>query len=98
MPPRKGTPSRNRAALIAVNAMAVKVAKAQGHDWPVTLTLRGREKRKVRGRIEARSIDPSRGFQLNDGESNLLVRIAGESIPLERIVSIARQRVAPEAG
>lgn len=78
-------------------ALAWQVAKAQSQDLPIVLTLRERPPRKVRGVIEARRIDKHRRMTGRDGESNLLVVIAGEEIPLERIAEIHRQAVAPAA-
>lgn len=83
------------AARAAINDMAAKVAKAQAHGWLVALTLRERPPRKVRGVIEARHIDKHRRLTGRDGESNVLVVIAGEEIALERIAVIARTKVAP---
>lgn len=97
MPPRIPPVARNPKAATAINVLAAKIALAQGHGWAVTLTLHGRERRKVRGHIEARIIDRSRRMTGRDGESNLLVQIAGEQIPMERIAEIARTRQPVQA-
>lgn len=95
---RSRTPqhARDRHAHLAINAMAAKVARAQAMGWQVTATLRTRPVRKVQGVIELRRVDPHRRLSGADGESNLLVTIAGEEIPLEKIAEIARRREAPD--
>lgn len=90
--PRKPEPHRDRAARLAINALAVKVTRAQAHDIPVVLVLRTRPVRKLRGKIESRRVDPYRKLTGSDGESNLLVRVAGEEVALEHVSEIRRQR------
>lgn len=97
MPPTKAKGKRpehprDRKAHLAINDLASKVARAQAHDLTVVLVLRTRPQRKVRGKIERRSIDKRRQMTGRDGESNLLVQIAGESISLESIAEIRRPR------
>lgn len=87
---RKEKPLRNRAAHLAINALAAKVAKAQAHDMEIVLVLRTRPERRVRGKVEARRIDKTRVLSGDDGESNLLVKIDGEEIAMERIAEIRR--------
>lgn len=93
MPTRKrADPKRDRSARLAINALAARAAKAQAHDIPIVLVLRTRDKRHVKGVIEARRVDPTRVLRGDDGESNLLLRVAGEEYALERIAEIRRQR------
>lgn len=75
-----------------MNALATKVARAQAYDIPVVLVLRTRPVRKLRGKVESRRIDPRRKLTGADGESNLLVRVAGEEVALEHVSEIRRQR------
>lgn len=82
---------RDHAAHLAINALAAKIARAQAHDIEVILTLRTRPPRKLRGLIESRRIDRSRKYTgTADGSSNLIVRVGGEEIALERVGDIRR--------
>lgn len=93
MPTRRSEkPRRDRKAHFAINALAAKVAEAQAHDTPIVLVLRTRDKRRLKGTVESRRIDPRKVLRGHDGESNLLVKIAGEEIPLEHVAEIRRQR------
>jgi hypothetical protein len=93
-PPRKAKPKpeRDYRARLAINALAAKVAKAQAHDMAIVLVLRERPPRKVRGKVELRRIDPNHRMTGRDGESNLIIKIAGEEIALEHISEIRRPR------
>jgi hypothetical protein len=86
---------RASAERIAINQMASKTAMAQARGWVVAVTLRERPPRKVRGVISARRIDKRRRLTGREGESNLLVVIGDEEIPLEKISEIARAKVDP---
>lgn len=88
---RKAEPHRGRAARLHINHLAIKVARAMSYDLPIVLVLRTRPERRVRGLIESKRIDPQKILRGDDGESNLLVRINGEEIALERIADIRRQ-------
>lgn len=83
---------RDRKAHLAINDIAAKVARAQAHDLTIVLVLRTRPQRKVRGKVEARHIDHGRKLTGRDGESNLIVQIADEEVPLESIAEIRRPR------
>jgi hypothetical protein len=98
----KHTPVRNRAAAAHVAALAVKVGKAMSHGMLVNVTFRERNRqRRLVGRIVARRVREGWKATGDDGETSLefdLQHDAGvETIWLQRVDSIERQRAAPEA-
>jgi hypothetical protein len=60
------------------------------YDVEVVVTLRTRPVRKLKGRITRRAIRNGWKATGRDGESSLEIDIAGETVPLEGVLSIER--------
>lgn len=74
--------------------LASKIAGSMAHDCEVVLELRTRPKRSVRGKVTRRWIDESVRIppKSNGQRSNLMIDIAGETIPLERVAVVKVQQ------
>lgn len=79
---------RDRRASLAMSALAIRSAQAMSHGAEVVVTLRTRPVRKLTGCITRRGIRRQWKATGVDGESNLEIDIAGETVPLERVSSI----------